>query len=223
MKKIIKIATLCLAFLTIIVISWIYYSIAPSSTNSDLTFADGLASSYHRMHLNQFNCTRIEYGQDQTVVILFELKTRPWRRFSLFEYSCDECIDDIVKIRDETSLFLNNNLENELNGKKIHLIFKTYADESMHLYNYNFQDNSEFDEKGSFCYYNNLEIHNIEKLKKFCNAKILIFSTDLHYEVSDMSVFNNYNSLEILKCPKFFSNDAIDYLKNKFPNCNVAQ
>lgn len=93
----------------------------------------------------------------------------------------------------------------------------------MHMYNYNFQDN--IMEKGTtdFCYYTCLEVHDITKLEKLSNAKILDFSTDVHYTASDMSVFDDFSNLEVINCPKFFSDDAIDYLKNKFPNCKITQ
>ena len=214
----------CLAVVTIIAFLWLSYSIVPTSIKTDLSYVDELASIYRHTYLKQFNCTNIEYkDHDQVVVISFDLKTRPERKLSMFGYSSDECIDDIVKIRDKTSNFLKEHPENELNNKKICFNFHTYVDEVMHMYNYNFQDN--IMEKGTidFCYYTCLEVHDITKLEKLSNAKILDFSTDVHYTVSDMSVFDDFSNLEVINCPKFFSDDAIDYLKNKFPNCKITQ
>ena len=209
--------------IAIFLVSWWIYSTTPTYIFNDLSFADKLTHSYRDMHLKQFSCTRIEYDQNQVVLVTFELKTRPGRRFSIFQYSSDECIDDIVKIREETSFFLKSNPGNELNNKKIHLVFLTYANEKMSLFNYNFQDTLAKNEGTSFCYYSNLEIHDILKLREFSNAKTLMFSTDTHYGISDMTIFDDYDYLEVLQCPKFFSNEAIDYLKYKFPNCIVTQ
>jgi len=208
---------------SIIMILWLLYSTLPSPINNNLAYTSELASSYQCMLLQQFSCTRIECDQNEAIVITFDLKTRPGRKFSIFQFSTDECIDDIIKIRDETSSFLKNNPENELSTKKIHLIFNTYADEKMHLFNYNFQDSSATNEGFNFCYYNNLEVHDISKLKDLSNAKTLVFSTDVHYDVTDMSVFDCFHSLEVLHCPKYFSVEAINYLAIKFPNCEVSQ
>ena len=224
MKKILKVFSFIVIIIVIFIFVWSVYSTIPTKVRNNIHDADELATSYQHMKLQQFNCLYIEYNErENEIVVFFVLKTSPRRSFSLLSYSPDKCIDDIIMIRDETSRLLKDNPENVLNTKKIKLAFNTYADETMYLYNYNFKDETIGVSSSDFCYYDKIEVHDISKIKEFSNAKYLSFSTDIHLTSDKMDVFSGFRSLEYLKCPKYFSEDSIEYLKRILPECVVTQ
>ena len=222
-KKFIK--PLCIVLLIpIIIISWVFYSFAPTSFEPDISYGKELSKLYQSLYLKQFSCFHMRLSEDnEEVQIFFATKSSSGRRFSLIQYSSDDCIKDIIKIRNKTTDYLKKNPDNPLNLKKIKFFFNTYADVSMYMYNYDFQNGLKEENEYDFLYFDDLELEDISVLRPLSDAKKIVFSGDEECSVEELAVFDDFNNLKLLDCPKFFSVEKINLLKEKLPNCEIVQ
>ncbi len=216
---------LCIVLLIpIMMISWVFYSFVPTSFEPDISYGKELSKLYQSLYLKQFSCFRMRLSEDnEEVQMFFDTKSSSGRRFSLIQYSSDDCIKDIIKIRNETTDYLKKNPDNPLNLKKIKFFFHTYADESMYMYNYDFQNGLKEENAYDFLYFDDLELEDISVLRPLSDAKKIVFSGDEECSVEELAVFDDFNNLKLLDCPKSFSVEMINLLKEKLPNCEIVQ
>ena len=216
---------LCIVLLIpIIIISWVFYSFVPTSFEPDISYGKGLSELYQSLYLKQFYCDEMYFNEyNEEVQIFFRSKSSFERRFSLLQYSSDDCIKDIIKIKNETTDYLKKNPDNPLNLKKIKFFFHTYADESMYMYNYDFQNGLKEENAYDFLYFDDLELEDISVLRPLSDAKKIVFYGDEECSVEELAVFDDFNNLKLLDCPKFFSVEKINLLKEKLPNCEIVQ
>lgn len=161
-------------------LGWIAYSISPYPVENQFPPAQELVSIYRKIYLKQFSCVWIYAdSESEKLDILFYLKTYPERTFSLMNYSADECLGDIIQIKNATVAFMKEHPENEINRKKITFSFCTLLDEVMYMYNFNFDNGQKETDATNFCYYNLLRVGDLGKLADFSDAKILTFSMDI--------------------------------------------
>ena len=93
----------------------------------------------------------------------------------------------------------------------------------MYMYNYDFQNGLKEENEYDFLYFDDLELEDISVLRPLSDAKKIVFSGDEECSVEELAVFDDFNNLKLLDCPKSFSVEVINLLKEKLPNCEIVQ
>ena len=223
-NKIIKlvIGLSVIPLLLILLIFWYIDSMKPVSFEPDILYGKELSEIYRNISLKQFTCNSMCLDEEKNEVdIYFMLKARPNIALSFNNYSPDNCIKDITIIREKTKEYLKNNPQNELNNQKIHFIFYTYADMAMHMYNYDYNSGEAEKNAYDFLYFTYLEADDISVLGGLSDAKKIVLYTVSSISKEDLSVFDNFNNLELINWGNELSDEMYDYLKEKHPKCEI--
>ena len=212
-----------LSIIPLLIIIWYIYSVMPVSFEPDILFGKELSKIYRHIYLRQFTCTDMYYDEEEhEVKIYFTSKASPGI-LSIIKYSPDDCIKDIVKIKEKTEEYLIENPQNELNNQKIHFIFYTYADMAMHMYNYDYQNGQVEKNAYDFLYFTFLEVDHISVLEGLADAKKIEIWTARSTNIEDLSVFDDFDNLELLDCGYEWSDEMYNYLKETHPKCEILR
>ena len=148
-----KAKTLLIILFVFLCICAFWYSslIVLSGRKTDLSYCKDIARTYSFMHLEQFDLDSISYNNEEDIIV-FDFYSKSGL-LSLSEYSKDKTIHDLAKIRTEIVQYLTRNPDNELNSKKIKMIFNTYPDDYMLMCNYDLQNDKQPKNAYDFMYF----------------------------------------------------------------------
>ena len=181
----------------------IWYIYRTYKVETDLEYCKEIAKEINNIGLSQYHCANIrEGGPIEFSFYSFETCNHSSPLYK--EYSRDEGVEDMIKIKNYLTDYLEQHPENELNEKKIMLWFiwrlnVDYGDTRICNYNYGAGDNGveyEFADAKDFSYIQDLEAEHMSVLEGFENVRVISVFID-HPDSYDF--LKEWNNLQYIK------------------------
>ena len=200
-RKKLLIVILCIILVPQLFKVWYIYRIYKVET--ELEYCKEIAGEINHIGLSQYHCANIREG-GPIVFKFFSFQTCFHSSPLYKEYSYDEGVEDMIKVKNYLTDYLEQHPENELNEKKIILwfIWKLDVDNGdAKICNFNFgvSENGveyEFTDAKDFSYIEDLETDHMSVLEGFENVRVI----DVFINHADSYDFlKKWNNLQYIK------------------------
>lgn len=177
------------------------------SVHTNINYCEEIGRKLGWLNLQQFHCSTIEGSQE--IVFSFRLKEH-------IDYDHDKCIDDIARIKNTVTNYLNNNPSNELNTKRIAFMFQTLPGDAIYMYNFKGESNPIQPDKFQYFLYLFVDLSSAQE---FSDARVIELKVD---ENDDLSVLEDWKNLEYLNISgKGLTEEKQKYLCEILPDCTI--
>ena len=199
-RKKLLIVILCIFLVPQLFKIWVIYSTYKVKT--ELKYCKEIAGEINHIGLSQYYCANIrEWGIIEFNFFAFQTCFHSSPLYK--EYSYDEGVEDMIKVKNYLTDYLEQHPENELNEKKIMLRFTwkqnvDYGD--TRIYNYNFWTRDkgvedEFVDAKDFSYIQDIRTDHMSILEGFENIRVI--SVDINY-VDSYECLKGWNNLQYI-------------------------
>ena len=161
-----------------------------------------------------FKCETIK-EKDSLILIHFTLKNK-----SRYSENEDLGIMDMARVKIYFENYLAKNPQSPLNQKNIDISFQTYADDSMHMYNYDYRDNTMKEVLyNKFLFFDELCAENFSVLQIFNE----VYSIDiLAHNIDSVDFLEEHSNLQYLHIwTPDLTEEKVTKIKNIIPNCEL--
>lgn len=180
---------------------------------TEISYCKDIARKINWIGTKYFSCGTIE-EEDDCIKFSFSLK------YAVHGYTDDDLVFDLIKVRNYIKRYLEENPDSGLNDKKIQIYFRSYAEEYMSVYNYDFLTVAELNKATDFVYYDNIYVENISVIQELKDTRVLnAFGAS---EINELDFFAEWSELERFSIISYtFSDEEKDFLKELLSGCII--
>ena len=195
--------------LGIIVICYVAFNVhKPAESNLD--YCEELSFSINQINLKEFKCFSIT-EENEEVIFYFDSKDTG--------INLNYTIADIIKVKNYMTNYLIENPNNQLNMHKIRFVFKIMADESIYMYNYNFNTNQKFNNSYDFCSFKGLYVDNFSEIELLEDVYMIDVCATT---IDDLSFLKKWSNIEYLRIyTSYITEEQKLYLNDILPECEI--
>ena len=180
----------------------VWYIYRTYKVETGLEYCKEIAGEINHIGLSQYFCGNI-HARGDIVFKFFSFQTRFHISPLYKEYSYDEGTEDMIKVKNYLTDYLEQHPENELNEKEIMLWFiwkpdVDYGDTKIYNYNFGASDNGieyEFTDAKDFFYIEDLRTDHMSVLEGFENVRVISVSIN---DVDSYECLKGWNNLQYI-------------------------